>query len=567
MTCTVQIEEGAVPDASPADAQAFSERRLAEGWRRACETRPVGDCTIFIPPRSTAAPVRTQVDGQELEIEPTPAVRIHDFQLAAPSIEDHRSDDVRLAEALEGEWSGPIPVMDLALLKGLADNLRGWNWRGRAVLRGDELIAVGAPESRILGLAVDLGTTNISGFLVDLESGATLAAKGMENPQTSFGNDLIAYASLIRREPDKALTLQDLAAEAINQLARDLAVQCGRPVAEIVEMTVAGNTMMHHLLLGLPVKQLGMTPFVAALSEPIDIKAREIGIEIAPGGVVHFFANIAGFVGGDHVATLLATLEAGVDGKVIAMDIGTNTEISLIDGERITSISCPSGPAFEGGNISAGMRAAVGAIEMVHIRGSELRIETIEDAPAVGICGSGVMDAVAQLYLAGITDDRGRLTAEHPRVRVDETGKRAFLLASSEETGSGEDIEFTQDDIRGIQLAKAAIRSGIDLLLDATGHEEADLTQVIIAGAFGNYIDLGSALAVGMLPDLPFSRFAQVGNAAGDGARLALLCSERRQAAAEIARRCTYLELAGAPSFMKAFSRRINFRETRKIDV
>jgi uncharacterized 2Fe-2S/4Fe-4S cluster protein (DUF4445 family) len=507
--------------------------------------------------------VRTQVDsaGQPVALEP--AVAIHDFALQAATLEDCLPDDRRLIEVLSRADPDLGPLhFDLGAAKILPTVLRKNGWKGRAVRRGQEIVAVQRPEARLLGLAVDLGTTNVSGLLVDLETGVTLAATGLENPQTTYGSDLISYASLIRRKPDTAGLLQQLAIDALNSLARDLTEAVRLERSDIVEMTVAGNTMMHHLLLGLPVRDLASSPFIPALSAAHDVEARDLGIGIAPGGIVHMLPNIAGFVGGDHVAALLATI-GQADGPVITMDIGTNTELSLIRGREIISVSCPSGPAFEGGNISCGMRAAIGAIETVRITSTGVQIKTIEDAPAVGICGSGVLDVLAQMYQSSVIDKRGRIQMGHPSVR-EATHGRELVLADEAETG-GPAVVFTQDDVRSVQLAKAAIRAGTDMLLEIAGMEESDLDKVLIAGAFGSYIDVASAVTAGLLPDLPFARLAQVGNAAGEGARQVLVSRTRRAEADRIALQARYRELASSKEFLPAFSKRIGFAELRHV--
>ena len=564
MTCAVRFTEGAMPAVSAADGSVFSERRLKGGWRRACQTPVSGDCTIFIPPRSTAIPVRTHVESRDAQIEFDPAVQVRDFVLPQPTLDDCRPDDGRLIAALRQTDPDLSCEIDLAVARTLAPDLRSSGWKGRAVLRGGKLIAVAAPGGRVLGLAVDLGTTNISGFLVDLEDGRTLAATGLENPQTIHGTDLIGYAAHVRHVPEGAAQLQQLAVDALNVLAADLSAACGLKAVDIVEMTVAGNTMMHHLLLGLPVRHLSAAPFTPALASAIDVKASELSVAIAPGGYLHLLPNIAGFVGGDHVAVLL-TCTDGSDRPVIAMDIGTNTEISLIAGGEITSVSCPSGPAFEGGHISCGMRAAVGAIEKVRITGEGVEVKTIENAVPLGLCGSGVLDAVAQMVLSGIVDKRGSMLKGHPCVR-DQSGVRELVLAGEAAAGAHA-VTFTQDDVRALQLAKAAIAAGTQLLLQRAGLDATDLDKIIIAGAFGNYIDVTSAIAVGLVPDLPLDRFAQVGNAAGEGARQALLSRRRRARANEIAGLARYVELAGSKAFLPAFSKCIGFPIPRRAEA
>jgi uncharacterized 2Fe-2S/4Fe-4S cluster protein (DUF4445 family) len=276
---------------------------------------------------------------------------------------------------------------------------------------------------------------------------------------------------------------------------------------------------------------------------------------MAPGGYVHLLPNIAGYVGADHVAMLLAVEMAHASGVVLALDIGTNTEVCLANRGRLTSLSCASGPAFEGAHIRHGMRAADGAIEHLRLQGDRIEYQTIGGGPAVGLCGSGILDTLAQLYLAGVVDVRGRM-GEHPRVREVDS-RREFLLV--DDAGGGGDrrqaITFTQKDVRELQLAKGAMRTGIEVLLEANGLAQDEIEEVIIAGAFGTYIDVTSAMTIGMLPRLPLDRFRQVGNAAGMGAKLALISCQKRAEAQELAGRVGYIELAAVPDFTKVFAR------------
>ncbi|MDP3955092.1 MAG: ASKHA domain-containing protein, partial [bacterium] len=285
-------------------------------------------------------------------------------------------------------------------------------------VRNDEVIALSALQSRQLGLAIDLGSTKIAGYLVDLSSGRTLAAKGVTNQQVSYGEDIVSRISLAVKSPAEGKRLQELAVETINQLASELCKEAGAEPGEIVDSVIAGNTAMHHLLLGLSVRQLVYSPFVPAVCRALDIKARDMFLHLAPGAYVHLLPNIAGFVGGDHVAMLLATEAEWANGLVLALDIGTNTEVSLIDQGEITTASCASGPAFEGGHIKHGMRAASGAIERVRVVNGKIQYQTINVEPPAGICGSGTLDALAQLYLAGVLDKGGRMSEKHFRLRT-----------------------------------------------------------------------------------------------------------------------------------------------------
>jgi len=328
-----------------------------------------------------------------------------------------------------------------------------------------------------------------------------------------------------------------------------------------VDAVVVGNTAMHHLFAGLPVAQLGAAPYVPAVGEALDIQAREVGLELAPGAYVHLPPNIAGYVGADHVAMLLA---AGVahkkDRTVVALDIGTNTEITLTHQGRMVSCSCASGPAFEGAHIHDGMRAAPGAIERVQINGDEVRIHTINHQPAVGICGSGILDAISEMIAAGIVDRRGAIHKNHPAIRT-ANGRSELVLAHGEKTGHGKDVVVTRKDVNEIQLAKGAIRAGVEILLEVVGlaGDDQAIDEFIVAGAFGTYIDLESAIRVGMFPDIPIERFQQVGNAAGTGARQMLVSTEQRRSAQAMVGELEYVELSAHPDFINEFSHALFF--------
>ncbi len=373
------------------------------------------------------------------------------------------------------------------------------------------------------------------------------------NPQIAYGEDVMARISYAMASPAQAAELQRVAVQALNDLARDLCASAEREPEDIVEAVVVGNTAMHHLFAGLPVRQLGLAPYLPAVSEPLDVKARDVGLEIAPGGYVHLLPNIAGFVGADHVAMLLATGIHDADRVVIGLDIGTNTEVALRTRERLITCSTASGPAFEGAHIRDGMRAATGAIERVQLIGDRVEYQTIDGVPPVGLCGSGILDAIAALRQAGILDGRGAMTA-HPRVQTGRDGPE-FVLVEAAETGHGRDLVLTRRDVGEIQLAKGAMRAGVNILLKEAGLGEGDVDEIVVAGAFGTYIDVRSAVAIGMFPPLPTRCFHQVGNAAGMGARMALVSTEQRALAARIARRAEYVELTNVPSFMEEFAR------------
>jgi uncharacterized 2Fe-2S/4Fe-4S cluster protein (DUF4445 family) len=457
-----------------------------------------------------------------------------------------------LLETLNKQHQLHCTGIGIEILRILSPKLRSLNWECQAIVRNDEMVGLVPWASRPLGLAIDLGTSKIAGYLIDLSDGRTLSAKGIMNPQITYGEDIISRMTAVINSPEESGRIQRLAIEGINELIGNLCAGASANAEEIVEAVVVGNTAMHHLFLGLPVEQLALSPFVPAVRRALDVRGDEVGFHIAPGAYVHLLPNIAGFVGADHVAMLLATEAWQAEGPLVALDIGTNTEVSLINERGITAVSCASGPAFEGGHMKDGMRAATGAIERLRIAGNNIQYQTIDQVQPIGICGSGILDALSQLHLAGVIDEGGRMMENHPRVRSHK-GQREFVLVSEEERGGRRAITITQHDVRELQLAKAAIRSGIQVLLETSGVLEEEIEEVIIAGAFGTYIDVASAVSIGMLPSLPSNRFRQVGNAAGTGAKLALISLGKRAEAQTIASRVKYMELANAPNFEQTF--------------
>jgi uncharacterized 2Fe-2S/4Fe-4S cluster protein (DUF4445 family) len=549
--CKVRVLTGTVSPVTSSERAVFSPQELKAGWRLACQTHPTSDVKLGVPAESMTTLQRTQVEGLEIAVPAEPVVSAYRVELPAPSLSDLRGDSERLLETLNQQHRLNCHTIDLEVLRQLSPRLRAWGWQCQATVRDDEVVALGPWPSRELGLAVDLGTTKVAGYLVDLSNGRTLAAQGVMNPQISYGEDVISRITHVSGSASEGRRLQKLAAKAINRLAADLCARVKAKANEITDAVVVGNTAMHHLLLGLPLDQLAQSPFVPAASQAMDIKACDLGLKIAPGAYSHLLPNIAGFVGADHTSMLLATEAWRAEGVLLAIDIGTNTEVSLIDGGRITSVSCASGPAFEGGHIKDGMRAARGAIERLRIAGDDIQYQTIEGAPPVGLCGSGILDGLAQLHLAGIVEASGRMVEGHPRLHQGK--QREFILVTKEERGRKPVITITQQDIRELQLAKAAIRTGIQVLLETNRRTEEEIGQVVIAGAFGSYIDVASAITIGMLPSLPLNRFRQVGNAAGMGAKLALISRHKRAEAQALVSRANYIELASAPDFRETF--------------
>ncbi len=550
-SCRLRQVSGELSDHSLIEQDMFDEAELGSGLRLACQTEVLEDATVYVPAESLTSVQRLQIEGEEAEFEVDPAVISLELEIEPPTSTDLRSDIRRIEQALLDRGL-PDPRFDLRTLRQLPLLARKLDWKGSVVWRDGEVAAFLPSGKSLLGLAVDIGTTKLASYLVDLESGKTLAKLGAMNPQISFGEDVISRIAYIRDHENGQASLQEHVSVAINTMVAEMCSLVGVDSDQIVDAVVVGNTAMHHIFAGLPVEQLGMAPYVPALSHTIYVYASDLGLELAPMAKVLFPPILAGYVGADHLAMLLTTGVERSDNRILAVDIGTNTEISLSQGDEILSCSCASGPAFEGAHIQDGMRASAGAIERVQIIEDQVRTYTIEDQPAVGICGSGILDAVAEMLEAGAIEGNGRLNAAHRFVQ--ESGKNAHLLmVAATESGHGKDIRVTGSDVHEIQLAKGAIRAGTDILLHEAGLQAQDLDEIIVAGAFGTYLKLGSAIRIGMFPDLPEARFRQVGNAAGAGAKLLLVSKEKRQETERILQKMRYIELTTYSGFQDRF--------------
>ncbi len=558
-SCKIRLIDGTLTEITLEETAIFNEYELQSGYRLACQSYAQSDLLIEIPPESLTAPQRLQIEGQSQIVQIDPAVIPIEVEIDKPTIIDLRSDTVRVIDALKHAGVKPPLGFNLSVLEVMSPLLRKYHWHTTMAMRNGEVVAVLPPSTSLLGLAVDVGTTKLAAYLCELNSGAILAKTGEMNPQTAFGEDVISRISYSNNVVGGSKTLQTRLLDTINQLIQELCLQVGNkelhPTSDqIVEAVVVGNTAMHHLFAGLPVHQLGMAPYVPAVGNSLEFDANRIGLNIAPGAKIYLPPNIAGYVGADHVAMLLATGIWSSPKTAIALDIGTNTEISLTYNDQLLSCSCASGPAFEGAHIQAGMRAAPGAIERVQIIHDELRTQTIDNAAPIGICGSGILDAIACMHHMGALDHRGSFLPAHPSVRQSDH-KYEFLLVSHSYSGNGRDIVITRQDVNEIQLAKGAIRTGIEVLIETAGISADAIEEFIIAGAFGTYINIPSAIEIGMFPALPLERFRQVGNAAGAGARQILLSMEQRSVVEEIAKRVKYIELSTYPNFTSIFSK------------
>ncbi len=566
-TCRVLAVGGGLTPPTEPERELLAPAELSAGVRLACQAPVAADTRVDVPPESLTTPQRLVLEGRAASVTALdPAVVALDVQVSPPAIDDLRSDATRLQDAVTAAGQ-PVARTGLAVLSIASVTLRSRSWAARAAVyrsetgEGGEIIAL-LPEGTVpLGAAIDVGTTKLAAYLVNLETGETVAKGAAPNPQVAIGEDVMSRIAYGDAYEHGACGLHEQLADGINRLLAELRDRIRASSWQVVDAVAVGNTAMHHLLVNLPVRQLGRAPYVPAVTQSLTLRATDIGLELAPGAKIYLPPNVAGFVGADHVAALLAA-GAAEDGRIaLVLDIGTNTEISVTSGGQLWACSCASGPTFEGAHIRDGMRAATGAIERVSYLDGGFQVHTIGGGAPAGICGSGILDAVVAALAAGIVSERGRLSRAHPLV-IRSAGEPACVLVPAALTAHGRDILLTRTDIGEVQLAKAAIRAGIELLLAAAEVDAAALDEVIVAGAFGTYLDLTSAIAVGMLPPLPSGRFRQIGNAAGQGAQQLLVSRQRRLLAGEIARRVRYVELTTHPEFADAFAQELTLGQT-----
>ena len=549
--------------------EGYAQRRpLPSGHRLSCSTQIQGDLVIDVPPTSQVhrQVVRKAADARPITL--NPVVHLHYVEVRQPDMHDPAGDLQRLLEALNREWKfGPLRA-DLAVLQKLQQALRQGEWRVTvAVHAGTQLIGVWPGfHDRVYGLAVDVGSTTIAAHLCNLESGEVAASSGAMNPQIRFGEDLMSRVSYSMMHPGGAQQMTEAVRGALNALAAEVAREAKVEPSDILELTVVGNPIMHHLLLGIDPVELGGAPFALATDSALALHASELGLTVHPGARVYTLPCIAGHVGADTAGMLLSERPDLSEKLTLLVDVGTNAEIVLGSRERLLACSSPTGPAFEGAQISSGQRAAPGAIERVRIDratlepkfkviGSDLwsnqpGFEQVVAATGVtGICGSGIIEVIAEMYLAGIISQDGVIDGELSQRsdRIVQTG-RTYAYVVHRGTPA---LSITQNDVRAIQLAKAALRAGVALLMDRFGCDRVD--RIRLAGAFGSHIDVKYAMILGMIPDCDLFMVASAGNAAGTGARIALLDGESRKAIEELVHRVEKIETAIEPKFQAHF--------------
>lgn len=543
----------------------LSPQELETGIRLACQFRPQNDVVIEILEPSIEITIsKTELENTLLKFKGKCPVKKYFLSLPPPVITDQRSDEERLLSEIDN-----ADRLSYSARMSLPKTLREADFQVTATVIDKEIISVekGNTEEEIYGLAVDIGTTTLAAYLLHLPTGTKVASYSALNPQTVYGADVISRINYSIEKEKGLEELRQLVLEGINKLLDDI---CGFSKVckeRIYQAVVVGNTCMTHLFLGVDGRNLAFSPYVPAFSRTVKLRAREVGINISPDAWVYVLPNIAGFVGADTVGVILATGLYKKKAMYLALDVGTNGEIVLGSKDGITVCSTAAGPAFEGAHIQFGMHATTGAINRVYID-DDVRLSTVNGEPPRGICGSGLLDAVAEMLKIGIIDSTGRLCSPEEAERFPPTlrerlkiceGEKCFVLSKAEENALGRDIFLSQRDIRELQLAKGAMRAGIEILLKKRGVKVEELEGVFLAGAFGNYIRSESALRVGLLPDLPLDKIYMVGNAAGRGAMIALAFPRILKVAEEIARNCHYIELSALPEFTNYFMDAISF--------
>lgn len=559
----------------------YAEKRvLTKGRRLSCQALVEGDLVVDVP---QDVQINRQIVRKRAEtrvIERDPATQLCYVEVEEPDMEKPLGDADRLLHALEKEWGFQKPRIASRLLPQIQKLLRAGEWKvtcavyidGRAEGGGPIVTAIFPGFHNVgCGLAVDIGSTTIAAHLTSLLSGRTMASAGAPNPQIRFGEDLMSRVSYVMMNPEGRAQMTKAVRDAIGVLIAELVQGAGITADDVLEAVFVGNPIMHHLFLGIDPTELGGAPFALAVSDAVTLEAREIGLPINDGAHVYVLPCIAGHVGADAAAVTLAEGPHRADEMTLVVDVGTNAEIVLGNKEKLVAASSPTGPAFEGAEISGGQRAAPGAIERVRIDRETLepKIKVIggdewsneegfekvaRDVGVTGICGSGIIEVVGEMYLAGIIDEDGvidgSLAAKSERIQP--TGRTfSYLLWRGDEAAKSQEIKILQTDIRAIQLAKAALYAGVRLLMDRLGLEQVEAIK--LAGAFGSYIDPTYAMVIGLIPDCPIDKVKGVGNAAGTGARMALLNRSYRREIEEVVRRIEKIETAMEPRFQEHF--------------
>jgi uncharacterized 2Fe-2S/4Fe-4S cluster protein (DUF4445 family) len=555
-------------DFSPVEQRYSDKRHMKPGRRLSCQAHVLGDLVIDVPEDSQVHKqvVRKRAEMRAIEIDPI--VKLHYVEVAEPDMHDPTGDLQRLEKALKDQWNLSDLDTDLRVIQGLQAALRKGKWTVTvAVHLGKQITGVWPGfKDQVFGLAVDIGSTTIAGHLCELSSGEVVASSGLMNPQIRFGEDLMSRVSYVMMNPGGEQEMTKVVRDAINDLAETTAKEAGCTVQDILEVTFVGNPIMHHLLLGINPIELGGAPFALATDGPTMFWASEIDLKIHPNARIYVLPCIAGHVGADTAGVILSEAPHEADEMTLIVDVGTNAEIVLGNKKKLLAASSPTGPAFEGAQISCGQRAAPGAIERIRINRETLepRFKVIgcdlwsdhpdfarqtEATGVTGVCGSGIIECIAEMYLSGIlTQDGvidGAMAAKSPRI---EPTERTFSYLLHDGTPQ---LRIFQNDVRAIQLAKAALYAGARLLMDRMGIDKLD--RITLAGAFGSHIDVKYAMVLGMIPDCDLAKVTSAGNAAGTGARIALLNAASREEITRVVKQVEKVETAVEPKFQAHF--------------
>ncbi len=543
-------------------------RKLEDNHRLSCQAVIRGDLVIDVPPESQMHRQVVRKDAEHREIKLDPATRLYHVEVQPADLLEASGDLQRLCDALAWEWNLADPGCDPVILPGLQSALREGEWRVTVAVHNQSTILAVWPgfKASAHGVAIDIGSTTIAAHLVNLTAGKVVATHGIMNPQIRFGEDLMSRVSYVMMHPEGAGELTSTVRQGVNDLIGEVCSQCEVDPADVIELTVVGNPIMHHLFLGLDPRELGGAPFALAVDTALDVKARDIGIDINPGANVYVLPCIAGHVGADAAGMVLAEEPQLREETSLVVDVGTNAEIVLGNRDRLLACSSPTGPAFEGAQISSGQRASRGAIERVRIDpasleprfsviGSQLWSNDpefdaeIESFGVTGVCGSGIIEVIAEMYLAGIINEDGvvdgSLAARSDRIVADERTFSYVLYDGPQR------ILVTQNDVRQVQLAKAALYAGIRLLQDRAGIDRID--RIRLAGAFGSHIDPKYAMVLGLIPDCDLNKVESAGNAAGMGATIALLNVPARREIEAAVLDIEKIETAVEPKFQEYF--------------
>ena len=562
--CKVRID-GSTP-ITRHDVKTFTREQLDQGWRLACLVNATRDLSVDVPPLTTRPKAATVGVGRQVILRP--AIQKRYVELDEPTLSDQRPDLDRLLDAIDDLEPKP----DLHVLRRLPGVLRKADFKVTAVVVDETLVDVepGDTTGTQYAIAFDLGTTTVVATLLDVATGTPVAVASMLNRQQPFGGDVITRISATMLDPDTLGRLQQAAAETLSTLAKQVCEEGGVDPAHVYEVALAGNATMTALALGIDPEPLGVAPFVMATAHPPTVLASELGLEIHPRARAALFPALGAYVGGDIVAGMLAT---GMDRDKrtrLMIDVGTNCEIVLSNGDRIVATAAPAGPAFEGGAIRCGMRAADGAIEVVEL-GEDVELGVIGDVEPKGVCGSGLVDAVAELVRVGLLDASGRYVSDadakavapHLADRLTRIGEeRVFVLHRPTPDADPSDcVVLSQRDVRELQFAKAAISTGWSLLLEELGLEPRDVQQVLMAGSFGSYLSPASAVRIGLVPKLPVLRIVSAGNVAGEGAKMSLLSLRERAGASALTEEVTYVELSDRADFNDRFVDQLGFAD------